>query len=507
MINPAEQIPISILEHILEYADAPAVAVASQVCTAWHCEIQHASPNLWKHLLEQRSWPLPPVMNALQLQDNDRHLQSRIPGGSSTSGSCSTTLTGAAAGKYFQSSSSLDSTASNGTSTTTTASENSNNNVSTTSSNSNTATNLNGLQDTDISHDVANLLRKEFIQHYSVRREMLAIQRALTGLLPRRGGGGSSSKLSTLPSARCEHRDTAVHSFSTRRGAPQPPSHCVSVEIWSPNCVLAAYSHDCTLRLFQAVSKGGGGGGRDHNTNSLTEEKSCREVFCQRIDPYKHTRKKTCIIETMGLDETVVGCLCRITDETTLGDTNRIRQRYNLVVIHRDDLLVFDSKCADSGISEPEEGALTVIDVEVAVINYVLSLDHADHRLLRLHDFLTMGAGDVEDVELLVSPTMATCGAGRFMVEVAISIPVFLDDEDDEQALHSESGMTMELIDRKMFLFSSTECAIVWMGESHSPSEALQPRLEDISLVSLPTSTGATTTASATDTIPSPGNR
>jgi hypothetical protein len=500
--NPAEHIPISVLEHILEYANAPAVVVASQVCTAWHREIQDASPQLWKHFLEQRSWPLPPTAMLLL----DCQLQGRTPKGSDN--------TAPSGDAFFQRSDMDSSNTSNGTTTTTTttttAKMTSESCTTPTTTTNMVSNHCQGLQDQDTaSHTVvANLLREEFIRNYSVRRELLAIQQALKGLLPRRGGGGNNNTSNSNPKSSSETTFTrlyeqgemAVHTFSTRRGAPQPPSHCVAVEIWSPNCVLAAYSHDCTLRLFQAVSKGGSGG-NDSAAVAGTNEKHCREVLCQRIDPYKYTRKKTCIIETMGLDETVVGCLCRIADETTLSDTNRIRQRYNLVVIHRDDLLVFDSKCADSGISEPEEDALTVIDVEVAVLNYVLTLEHVDHRLLRLHDFLTLGGGDMEDVELLVSPTLATCGAGCFMVEVAISIPSLDDgplDDDDQEALRSESGMVMELIDRKLFLFSSTECAIVWMGESHSPSDPLRPRLEDMSLVSLRTS-ASVATASGTD--------
>jgi hypothetical protein len=104
-----------------------------------------------------------------------------------------------------------------------------------------------------------------------------------------------------------------------------------------------------------------------------------------------------------------------------------------------------------------------------AVLNYLVSSDVGDHRLLQLIDFLSQG-GMIGEVEVLVSQTMAACGYGRFMVEVSISIPVFDDD-----------GLsTMHLVDRKLFLFSAGIGAIVWMGESNPLSQELRPRQEEM---------------------------
>ena len=258
----------------------------------------------------------------------------------------------------------------------------------------------------------------------------------------------------------------AFQAFSTRRGAPQAPNNCVAVEIWGPNQVLAAYSNDCTLRLFQAVPRSASGASQS--------EKFCRELVCQSIDPFKHTKKKVCFIEAMGLDEDVVGCLCSVSDETS-----DYKSPHILVILSRDDLMVVDFSNDTAGrISEPEEGSLHVIDVEEAVLNYILSLDEVDHRLLRLNDFLSLG-GSSDEIEFIVSQSMAACGYGRFMLEVAISIPA--DNEDHDE---NELGAEMLLLDRKLFLFSSSVGAIVWMGFSNPPNEELRPRLEDMTLAS-----------------------
>ena len=372
----AQDLPVSVLEHILEYLEAPGVASAAQVCISWRREIDNASPNLWKHLLEQRNWPLPANESTVTEDRND------------------STATPHAH---------------------------------------------------DTSQFTSKCLRDKFIQHYSVLRDIRAAQSALTGLLTKNKS--------------CEEREMTFQAFSTRRDAPQPPNHCVGVEVWGPNRVLAAYSNDCTLRLFQAVPRGGSS---SHDNNSREEEKSCREIICQHIDPYKHTKRKSCYIEAMGLDEDVVGCLMNVSDEA-----NDCKSPHIIVTLKRDDLLISDD--------EPEEGSLNVIDLEQAVLNYILSLDQVDHRLLRLNDFLALG-GSEDEVEFIVSQSMAACGYGRFMVEVAISIPL-PDDDDDRHA-----DLDMLLLDRKLFLVSSNVGAIVWMGESNPSNEPLRPRLEDMTL-------------------------
>lgn len=51
--------PGSVLEYVLTFLEDPAVASMGSVCKAWNHEIGKHSINLWKHLLERRSWPIP----------------------------------------------------------------------------------------------------------------------------------------------------------------------------------------------------------------------------------------------------------------------------------------------------------------------------------------------------------------------------------------------------------------------------------------------------------------
>jgi hypothetical protein len=116
-----------------------------------------------------------------------------------------------------------------------------------------------------------------------------------------------------------------------------------------------------------------------------------------------------------------------------------------------------------------------VIDIGEAVINYLLSLDDVDDPFLPMLNFLADG-GDSSEMEVLVSPTMAACGHGRFMVEVSISVPVLdLDDEGNGES-------TLQLLDRRLILFSAGIGAIVWMGENQPFLLEPRPRHVDLTL-------------------------
>lgn len=227
--------------------------------------------------------------------------------------------------------------------------------------------------------------RDQFLQHYAVVRDMTAIQNGLDAILDPR-------KTAVL-------EEVAYQDFSTRKHAPSYPNCCVGLQEWSPNRLLVAYNHDCSLRLFETHG-----------------EKVCRELICQRVDPYRNTKKRHCRIVSMGLDEQCVASLCHVT-----GNPGLDAEAFVLVVITRDDFLLGESSgAADmaSGCAE-DVSNLKVIDVGEAVLNYLLSSDDGDHRLLQLIDFLSEG-GDVGDVEVLASQALASCGYGRFMVEVSI---------------------------------------------------------------------------------------
>jgi hypothetical protein len=351
-------LPGPVLEYILTFLPDSAVAVASQVCKSWHFEIGQNSPNLWRHLLERREWPLPELLN-----DSD---DSVVP----------------------------------------------------------------GFNTEDTTH---RLFRGAFLQHYAVLRDVVAVQSAVGALSMKRV---------------VREKEMTYQDFSTRNGAPTFPNRCTSVHVWGPNRILASYADDSSLRLFASVAKVG--------SNDLL----CRELICQRVDPYRHTKKRTCQVVAVDLDEEAVGSLCHVMADGVEAEA------YIVVILKRDDFL----------LGEDTDVKPSVIVVGEAVLNYLLSCDEVDHRVLQLIDFLDDG-GDVGEVEVLASHSMIACGHGRFMVEVSISIPMLDADEGE-----GDQGETLHLLARKLVLFSSSVGAIVWMCDSHPLTHEPQSRSEHLML-------------------------
>ena len=171
----------------------------------------------------------------------------------------------------------------------------------------------------------------------------------------------------------------------------------------------------------------------------------------------------------MDIDDDVIGCLCHIMKDA------EGKEAYILTVTRRDDFLCAAGDANQLGGASLEDGSLHVINVGEAVLNYLVSCEEVDHRLLRLFDFLSDG-GDILDVEVIVSQSIQACGYGRFLLEVAISVPSLefeVEDDDD----------VMILLDRKLILFSAGAAAIVWMGDCN-PTDELLPRHDDVSMAS-----------------------
>ncbi len=276
--------------------------------------------------------------------------------------------------------------------------------------------------------------RKIFMEHYSAMRNVNAIKLGISALTTR--------KLHP-------EREMCYQDFSARKQAPSEPNACISVQVWSPNRILAAYSQDCSIRLFEAVPKNG-------------DEKLCKELVCQWFNPHRRTKRRRCTLLSMVLDDECIGSLCHVSADGEDAEADI------LVVANREEFLLGESSAAFEKGGHLEDLNLHVIDVGEATINYLLSTDTADHRLLQLMDFLQDG-GEMSEVEILASRTMTSCGNGRFMVEVCISIPSEDDDEGDEER-------PMRLVDRKLVLFSASVGAIVWIGDSGDPLADPQPR-------------------------------
>ena len=361
-------LPCQVLEYILTYLPDPSVAVMCRVCQAWNTEIKSSSPELWRHMLRRRGWPV-------------------------------TAATAAAAA------------------------------------------------DDDI-ESLRDQLRSDFLLHYGVVRDMEAVKDAVSALI------GSGKK--TL----VEETEMVYQSFSTRRTAPQEPNGCIGVEIWSRNHMLVAYAHDCTLRLFQAVDKTLEGG----------SPRSCRELVCVCVDPYRKTKKQVTTLIAMGLDDARIGCLCRI--------KGRKSESYILAVISRDEYLSSDGNSHNDtrGSVDLEDGVLKVISIGDAVLNYLVSLDGEEGHVPQLSAYLA-GGGNMDDVQVVASQSLIACGSGRFMTEVSVSISEENDYDDGDG--DDDGAMSMMLVGRRLVLVCAARGAIIWTYDSN-PTLAFPLRREDI---------------------------
>ncbi|KAG7338697.1 hypothetical protein IV203_037300 [Nitzschia inconspicua] len=275
------------------------------------------------------------------------------------------------------------------------------------------------------------ILHHAFVSHYVAVRDLSAIRSGIWGILQRKN---------------MDEREGCFRSFESSRSSPQQGNPSIAIKIWSPNRILVAYEQDCGLRLFDSVERSGVGGHR-----------LCRELVARSMDPYQNTKKRKCNLLDMALDEDYIGALLHVKEDGTNAEA------FILTVIGREDFLIDDE--------DAEYDATTqVIDVGQSVLNYLLSCEDVDHGLLQLHDFIRE-EGDMDDVEVLVSPTLVACGYGRFMTEVSVSIPLWNSNDDDE------SDLVMNLLFRKFFLVSSSIGAIIWMADNNA-----LPRNEDFSM-------------------------
>jgi len=279
--------------------------------------------------------------------------------------------------------------------------------------------------------DTLSKLREAFVSHYTAVRDINGIAKGINCLAHRKS---------------MNEFDGSVRSFESVKNSPRKDNNCVAVKIWAENSFLAAYREDCSLRLFDSIEG-----------SESSEERLCRELICHCVDPYENTKKRYCHLVEIALDTDFIGCLLH--EET--------KSNFILTILNRENFLIDDDSKND---------AMQVIDIRQSVLNFLLSCDDADHGLLQLHDFLS-NDGDLDEVEVLVSQSLVECGHGRFLVEVAISIPS-MDIVDEQDSVDI-------LLFRKLFLFSSSAGAITCMSDSGPSSTLLGSPDDEFSLSSL----------------------
>jgi len=242
----------------------------------------------------------------------------------------------------------------------------------------------------------AGIFRDQFLEHYSVMRDLNAINVALQDVCDTSG------------KARAVQKEVAFQNFSSRSHAPTYPNECVGIKIWSPNRVLVAYDDDCTVRLFETTAKTGN-----------TDEIQCREIVCQSFDPFSHTKRIDCCLQAMDLDQEFIGCLCSCYTVGTDGPPT-----YSLALCTREDYLLGRSGHAADAIrsSESDTGFYT-INIRKVVLKYLVDqvgLGIIDgHPWPFLVNFLT-DDGELDDVSVDVSNSLCSFGLGRFLVEVSL---------------------------------------------------------------------------------------
>jgi hypothetical protein len=298
---------------------------------------------------------------------------------------------------------------------------------------------------TTSTHDTMEY-RQEFLRHYSVTRDIQALTTGMWALTTNK----------QVPKKELSYQD-----FSTRKYAPSYQNACVAVQVWSPSRVLAMYILDSSLRLFETISKGG--------------EQMCKEIACRKVDPYRNTKRRGGTLVSLSLDSDTIVCLF----QETQGEAVASIICYSLVIMTREEFVLGESSEVTETFGASDDPELTVIELQPAVVNFLLCSDVVDHRMLELMDFLEDGE-EVEEVQVAASRTLVACGHGCFLVEVSISIPG--DDEgDDDDGSEATEGAESDrrLLHRKLVMFSTTAGAIVWIGDSSPTSANVLPSLQE----------------------------
>ena len=338
-----QELPGSILEHILTFLPDEAVASSSQVCKAWHYEIGKNSPNLWRHLLDRRCWPHPLLEESEESSLESHHY------------------------------------------------------------------------------------REQFVEHSLVMRDVNAVRSGLHAIADQRRGRRPQ----------VTEKEMVFQHFSFQRRDPSHRNDCIDIYEWSPNRVLAAYSDDSSLRLFEAVPKAGSGG-----------EKLCREQICVKVNPYENTKKRQSRLVSVGLDEEYIGCLCQI--QTDKGTDDGHGSAHKLVIVSRSDFLLGES------LTDGNAESFHIYDVTESLLNFVVSEGRDDDKFDVLFDFLSRG-GELDKVLVSVSHKLIACGSGMLMMMTRISVP-----RDDD-----------EVSSRFYALFSVHTGAIVMMAHFRATDGSL----------------------------------
>jgi hypothetical protein len=281
---------------------------------------------------------------------------------------------------------------------------------------------------TDPSHTTSNVhsYRSQFYSHYCMMRDMLALKSAYDFFIRNPNNTTSTALLSKT--------NVAIYDYASRQNAPVGP--CQGIEVWSPRHVLVAYRRDCTLRLYESSHKLAAGG-------IVSNETSCRELICYRVDPYRNTKRKLCSINHLVLDEKYVNTLCEVKSTQSPADTEI------LLTISRDDFLIGESGVnIGSDAIYNKSTSLQVFNLTDEIRQY---MNHSADRPQHWPELLRDERNDLTARFYTVTDTVSSCGSGIIMI--ATSIFLQGNEEVDEERI---------LLEARLFLISTTRQHILW---------------------------------------------
>ena len=384
-----ERLTHTLLDEILAYSDDACVGILPRVCKSWYNEI--GSPSLWSMLLDRHGW----------------HMSANDNGDSGGSGREYGSDDEVAGDDYLPS------------------------------------------DDEVLPH--CKQLRKIFLSHYSVLRDVRALSNAST-YMAWADKGGMSMGNNTPNKLGLE---SAIHMYNSSSKRYSSYTRYI-VKIWSEdetnvgvNAKALATDLDCTLRLFEAVRG---------NSDCITAQ-GCGVIKCRQVaglraaPPFLSKKNGRCALIGMDMDEDHVACL--------VGELDRYLTMTTftkwLTVLPRDDLV-----CA--GNEGLLDDSIQSFDLRGVVIDFILNGAEGDVILqdfrVALHDYLATIDGDSTAVNLfVVRAKLISCGKGNFLFCASISVPRSFHPSEDEE-VRDDEGDLCHCHDR-LFLFSVRTGSIV----------------------------------------------
>jgi hypothetical protein len=227
-------------------------------------------------------------------------------------------------------------------------------------------------------------------------------------------------------------KDTALFDFEDIIG--RPVSGDTFVRNWSCSRVLVG-SGDNTLHLYEIVDSSTGNG------------KRCKLSLRVNAAPFSNTKKRTCKMVGMELDNRFVGCLYRGVSEEG--------PEIWFSIVEKDELLGAGE--GGSHVSDLDEQVLESYDIKSLLLDFIRQGDDKvfpDWMSSLIVDFKQV---DFASLEVIVAESFVACGNGEFLFEA--NILYWPHDEDEQNPLFTEPfGFS------KLFLFSSDCGNITWVS-------------------------------------------